>query len=52
MICIHNHLECWHLRKKYKVKLEDTVKIDKDCCENSDGDFGIFQREFKFGGID
>lgn len=37
--------------KKYQVKVEDTVKVDKDYCENSDGECGIFPREFKFGGI-
>ena len=31
--------------------MEDTVKIDKDYCENSDGEFGILPREFKFGVI-
>lgn len=38
-------------RKKNRVKLEDTVKVHKDCGEHSDGDFWILPREFKFGGI-
>lgn len=33
------------------VKVEDTVKVGKDCCEHCDGGFWILPRELKFGGI-
>ena len=33
-----------------KVKLEDVVKVDKN-CENSDGGFWTLSRELKVGGI-